>query len=339
MSDLAQGLSCPRTVVANKLAVDDPTLNLNKLLQLERGHWLEAGLEKSFNVAGQPLISQLEIAITHEGVPIKAHLDSTLFDKVTQGVTVLEIKSMAKIHDEIFETHEAQLNGQIGLLSKFWNDPVFRLEVNIDYIPFPQIASNAWGVDLPKDPVVNGFVLAVSPNEARAFGPYYQDSFFLDTLLDRGVEIWKYVEDINNNVSSLTVVPFNNYYSPLCSYCHFNKDCPKYSGDSCPSLESKLESLTKLKSSRSTLDDEIKEKESQLKSVSALMGKSNQWISANSYRFKVGSQKGRITIDQNLLKDNLSQVIGLDDESLINLLASSQKEGQPFDKFYLSPIN
>jgi hypothetical protein len=57
------------------------------------------------------------------------------------------------------------------------------------------------------------------------------------------------------------------------------------------------------------------------------MGKSNQWISAESYRFKVGTQKCRVSLDQNLLKDNLSQVIGLDDESLPNLLASSQKEG------------
>jgi hypothetical protein len=339
MSDLSQALSCPRAVVANKLANGDSSLNLNKLLTLERGHWLEAGLEKSLKLAGQPLITQLEIAITHQGVPIKAHLDFTLYDQDAQCVTVLETKSMAKIHDEVFETHEAQVNGQIGLLSKFWSDPVFRLEGDLEQTSFPQIAKRVWGTALPKSPVINGFVLAISPNEGRAFGAYQPDMNILDRLLNRGAEIWNHLNDINNGVYVLDDVPFNPNFSPLCSYCRFNKDCPKYSGDCCPSLESELTTLAKLKVSRSTLEDEIKDRESQLKSISALMGRSNQWISANSYRFKVGTQKGRVSLDQSLLKDNLSQIIGLDYESLLNLLASSQKDGQPFERFYLSPIN
>jgi hypothetical protein len=240
MSDLSQALSCPRAVVANKLAVDDPTLNLNKLLQLERGHWLEAGLEKSFKLAGQPLISQLEIAITHQGVPIKAHLDFTFYDQDAQCVTVLETKSMAKIHDEVYETHEAQVNGQIGLLSKFWNEPVFCLEGANDFTSFPQIAKKVWGIKLPKDPVINGFVLAISPYEARAFGSYNPDMTMLDKLVTCGADIWHYLNDIGNNVCSIADVPFNPNFSPLCGYCRFNKDCPKYSGDHCPSLESEL---------------------------------------------------------------------------------------------------
>jgi hypothetical protein len=207
MSDLSQALVCPRAVVANKLANNDPTLNLNKLLTLERGHWLEAGLEKSFKLAGQPFISQLEIAITHQRVPIKAHLDFTLYDQDAHCVTVLETKSMAKIHDEVYETHEAQVNGQIGLRSKFWNDPVFRLEGENGFTSFPQIAKKVWGVKLPKDLVINGIVLAISPNEARAFGTYNPDMTMLDKLLTCGADIWHYLNDISNNVCSIADVP------------------------------------------------------------------------------------------------------------------------------------
>jgi hypothetical protein len=93
MSDLALGLSCPRAVLADKLSPEDPSMSLNKLLQLQRGHWLETGIEQAFNTTGTTFLSQLEISVERLRVPIKAHLDFTLIDPKSNDVTVLELKS------------------------------------------------------------------------------------------------------------------------------------------------------------------------------------------------------------------------------------------------------
>jgi hypothetical protein len=69
------------------------------------------------------------------------------------------------------------------------------------------------------------------------------------------------------------------------------------------------------------------------------MGKANQWIAGSHYRFKVSHQRGRQSLDQNILKDQLAHAVGLDDESLKDVLSASMREGQPFDRFYMSHVN
>ncbi|MDR1578258.1 MAG: hypothetical protein LBT86_08575 [Deltaproteobacteria bacterium] len=59
-------------------------------------------------------MSQLEISINYQNAPIKAHLDLVLVDPSTPSVIVLELKSLASIKDCVYESHEAQLLGQIG---------------------------------------------------------------------------------------------------------------------------------------------------------------------------------------------------------------------------------
>jgi hypothetical protein len=93
MSDLAQGLSCPRAIVAGKLSNAEFSFSLEKLLTLERGHWLEYGIEKALKATGVKLIPQLEISVIHQSTPIKAHLDLTLISESGDLVTVLELKS------------------------------------------------------------------------------------------------------------------------------------------------------------------------------------------------------------------------------------------------------
>ena len=74
LSDLARALSCPRAVVAAKMGLAQPGHSLETLIQFQRGHWLEYGIEKALTAVGQKFISQLEISIEHQGVPIKGHL-------------------------------------------------------------------------------------------------------------------------------------------------------------------------------------------------------------------------------------------------------------------------
>jgi hypothetical protein len=97
ISDLAQGLFCPRAVLANKLDLNDSDLTLKNLLTMERGHWLEHGIEKAFKATGVNLISQLEISVIHQVTPVKAHLDFVTVDQAGNQVTVIELKSLGRI--------------------------------------------------------------------------------------------------------------------------------------------------------------------------------------------------------------------------------------------------
>jgi hypothetical protein len=338
MSDLAFGISCPRAVLASKLSPEKPNLSLQNLLQLQRGHWLEAGVEQALKATGTLFLSQLEIGVERHGVPIKAHLDFTLIDLKSLEVTVLELKSLAKIKDAVYETHETQLSGQISLLNEYWNERVFKFDNQGPY-SFPELAKRFSDLKLASKPSIQGYVLTVSPNEARAFGPYRPDSAKLANLLSQGANIWKSLNDIKNGQTSLDQSAFTEGFYPLCDYCRFNGDCPKFAGEDYPVMESELVKLMDLKSQKGVLEDEIQEREDQLKGISSLMGKTGQWITTGRFRFKVSMQKGRSSLDHNLLKSNLRNIAGLDESMIVSVTDASQKTGRPFERLFLSPLN
>jgi CRISPR-associated exonuclease Cas4 len=70
MSDLAMAITCQRKVVANKIKSVSTHYSLNDLLTLERGHWLEHGIETALRATGLGLIPQLEISVRHHNVPL-----------------------------------------------------------------------------------------------------------------------------------------------------------------------------------------------------------------------------------------------------------------------------
>jgi hypothetical protein len=338
MSDLALGLSCPRAVLAGKLSPEDPNLSLSRLLTLERGHWLEHGVERALKSTGTSVLSQLEISAYSPKAPIKAHLDLAIIDQASNSVTVLELKSLAKIRDEVSEIHEAQLLGQIGLLNQFWNEPVFRLDGQGPF-SFSELADKFLALKFPSKPAIEGYVLTISPNAARAFGPYEPDSDRLDTILRKGSELWNQLVDLREGRVSLGQIAFRKEFSPLCDYCRFNRDCPKFAGEVNQNLESELTSLADLKSQKSRLEEEIQERESQLKAIACLMDKKGQWITSGGYRFKVSEQKGRSSLDQDLLRLNLVNSAGMDETTVLRVTESSLKTGRPFERFYLSQVH
>jgi len=135
MSDLAYGLSCPRAILASRLTPENAGLPLEKMLQFRRGHWLEYGIEAPLTALKTKYISRLEISIQHQGVPVKAHLDLVLPDESSKSVTVLELKSIGHLRDQVYGSHEAQLYGQLGLLHRFWNQPVFSVARKFGKVP------------------------------------------------------------------------------------------------------------------------------------------------------------------------------------------------------------
>ncbi|MDR2141310.1 MAG: hypothetical protein LBR11_05905, partial [Deltaproteobacteria bacterium] len=298
--------------------------------------------EDALSSLGQKFISQLAINVIYDGVPIRAHLDLVLLDQVSHEVTVLELKSVGTIKESVAQTHEAQINGQISLLSKFWRDPVFQVNYNDKLVAFPEIVKQLLNVSLDDNPdkhSISGYVLTVSPNKAKAFGPYTPDINFLKELSGQAYFIWKTISDIRDGVKTLADVPIMDSFSPLCDYCRFNKECPKFKGESQLGLEQELAALAELKAQRNRLEEDINEREGQLKTLYTLMGKTGQWIDSGAYRFKVSTQKGRVTLDQFALKKNLIERLQLDEKLMTDIISFSSKTGKAFERFYLSPIN
>ena len=351
MSDLARGLSCPRAVLAQKLDGEPAGQSLVKLLQLRRGHWLEYGVEEALTAAGQKFISQLEISVEHQGVPVKAHLDLVLLDEAARSVTVIELKSAGRLRDHVYGTHEAQLYGQLGLLRRYWGQAAFASDVFVkgasqpvdsEYCSFPELTSRQLGIQLPKDAdsvSIHGFVLTVAPQSAKAFGPYVPNDEVLNLLFQTSTGLWSHMEEIRSGRAGLSQVAHQQGFDLLCDWCGHNRDCPKFQGDSHPALEPELSALADLKARRSRLEEEIKEREEQLKAIAAIMGKSGQWINGDRHRFKVSRMPGRATLDQHLLKSSLGQLKKVDENQLDSLLSSAQKISRPFERLQLSPIN
>jgi len=352
MSDLSRAITCPRAVIAAKLNPDGPGRPLETLLRLSRGHWLEYGVEAALSAIKQRYLSQVEISIDYKGVPIKAHLDLVLFDEKSTMVTVIELKSVERLPDQVYGSHEMQLYGQIGLLHQFWGKPAFRVSSGLvkkapnpdgsECSSFPDLAKNllglhpAFGAGSIR---INGFVLTISPKSARAFGPYRPNKQILDLLLSTGSEVWQQYENIQQGSTCLDDVKHQNGFSPLCDWCLFNRDCPKFNGASISGLDDELSRLMALKQQRSLIDDEIKEREYQLKAISALRGKSGQWINGGKHRFKVTSQAGREILDSNSLKIGLGQLKHLDMNEVQSAINAASKTSRAFERLHISHIN
>lgn len=350
MSDLARGLSCPRAVLAQKLNGEPTSQSLEKLLQLRRGHWLEYGIEEALTAAGQKYISQLEISIEHQGVPIKAHLDLVLFDEIANSVIVIELKSVNRLRDHVYGSHEAQLYGQLGMLRRYWGRAAFANNVFVkglsqpvdsECCSFPELVQRQMGIQLPEDvnsATIRGFVLTVAPQAAQAFGPYEPNEEVLNVLLQTGAGLWNHLEEIRSGRSDLSQVAHQQGFAPLCDWCGHNRDCPKFQGDEHTDIEPELVALASLKERRSQLDEEIKEREEQLKAIAAIMGKSGQWINGQRHRFKVSRMPGRATIDHTILKSSLGRLKQVDENQLDSILLSAQKSSRPFERLQISPI-
>ena len=95
LSDIARMLDCPRAALAAKLCLPEyknAGEALKHQLLLQRGHWFETGVHQALMGSALSPLSQLEIEISHEDVPIKAHLDFTLVtDQPHPSLRILEV--------------------------------------------------------------------------------------------------------------------------------------------------------------------------------------------------------------------------------------------------------
>lgn len=349
VSDLAKFTECPRAALLAKITPTDTSLA--KLLTLQRGHWFEHGLGECFQGLGLKFLPQLEIGIEHKGVPIKAHLDFTLvWDKPYPAVRIVEVKSLSKLPEQPYAAHCYQSQAQINLLNRFWNEPVFNMRdasgaIVSEKLTFPETCKNNLGIALPDNPAqisVESWLLCLTMRDAVCFGPYEYQADKLEELFASAEEYWAQYVLLRHNALDSNALAFSQGFNPLCGYCEYNADCPKFKIGAVQSQwADMLQRHELLKSQRESLDIEIKEVEAVLKDTHQKLG-SQDWVQAGAYRFRVTNQAGRKTLDKNSLCNDLVSIFsaeGITGIDVDELLRRNEKTGAAYARLNIMPIN
>lgn len=352
MSDIGRMLECPRSVFMSKVfSGDTPSITqdtvrtvLKRRLVLQRGHWLEMGMENAFKAIAVPFLAQLEIDIVREGIPVRAHLDFTMAGENPYRVRVLELKSTRNLPDALSVAYETQIYGQISLLREYWNLPVFNLVMENGEVlhqrTFPALCRERLGISLPDSPDsvdIQGWVLCMSMDDARPFGPYFPDSGMLNNSMKTAEDLWMALREYRTNPFPPDSLRTADGFNPFCGYCDWNVDCPKFKGLEHPEWEPDLEQLAALKRHRKELETEIGTVESGLKLACTLADADGQWITAGTYRFRVSRQKGRHTLDKGKLYQELASSLGLEKTEVI--LNQCEKEGESFERLFTQQLS
>jgi len=354
MSDIGHALECPRAAVGRKLFGNgddlvhqhDLSSLLARQLRLQRGHWFEAGIAQVFRQQRLPVIEQLEIKTSHHGVPIRAHLDFVFASIVGQPtVRILELKSCENIPSTLYSSYETQVYGQVGLLHALWNEPAFGVHGGTNreecsMLTFPQICLERFGIEMPVHPSevdIEAWVLCLSMSDAKAFGPYLPDDTMLALCFKKAEELWREFDASKVSGGGLDGLATAQGFHPLCSWCEFNADCPKFDGIDQPQWSDTLDRLKDLKARQDELEVEISEIEEGLRTAYALSDIVGAWINAGNHRFRVSVQNGRRTLNKEQLRLELSAVLG--EEKADAIIARCESEGKPFDRLTVSRIN
>ena len=349
MSDIGGFMSCSRMAVLNKLYYQNNAHDLKKLLTLQRGHWFEDGIADALKTLELPLVRQLEIAVMHNGTPIKAHLDFVLATTTPKPtVRILEIKSCQKLPNCLNASYEAQVYGQVGMLTRYWEEPVFSVkddsgQYRFQDLTFSEIAHHLWGLDLPiewENVDIEAWVLCLSMTDAKVFGPYVSDAGMMDVVLKKAGEFWSTIQQIKDGTLDASTLKTTSGFNPLCEHCLWNADCPKFKGNDHPELVSDLEELDTWKSERSILEEKIKARETSMKDWYAnISGTQDGWIQTGDYRFKASEIPGRRTLDKASLAGELVELFhdgGMDDVDVLALIARHEKISAPSTRLFIN---
>ena len=356
LSDIGRGLDCLRATVAGKIpsanspftpSDHDQSATLSRQLTLQRGHCFESLVGQALAAHRLNTLHQLEIDVVHQGTPIKAHLDFVLVgDAPGPTVRILECKSTKRLPETLYASYESQVYGQVGLLKAAWNTPAFHLRDTTGTVlhaglTFPELCQAQFGLRLPSTPSqvdLEAWVLCLSMTDAKVFGPYRPHQAMLTLCLKTAGTIWQHLQDCLAGNGDIDSLPTVTGCHPLCAFCDWNAQCPKFDGPAQPGWEGDLQALITLKASRTTLEKAIQEKEEAIKAAYAISQVQGGWIHAVSYRCKVAQQAGRRTLDKDKLRLELMGLTGSHDDA-DQLLARCESQGQPFDRLTISPIN
>jgi hypothetical protein len=357
LSDIGRGAECMRAAVAAKVfgsthpKADDVGLwyrdqeyekimaALKKQLILQRGHWFEAGIEKAFAANKAKSFTQLEIDAGFDGVPVLAHLDFVLVGK--GAVRILELKSTENLPDNLYTSYECQIYGQLGFLSKYWNEKRFSIRNGTGKMSFPELVRQKFGVDMPETVQkvdLEGWVLCLSMNDVKAFGPYKANDTMTRFCEKTAKAIWEKSEEIRNNNLDLNKIEFCKGFHALCDFCDHSGDCPKFTvhelGDSV--YNDILTELEELKSKKAKLAKDIAIAEDQVREFYVNSGVNGDWLSTGDWRFRFAETAGRKSLDAQALLDELRELIG--DDQVESLIQKHTSQGLPGQRLYVSRV-
>lgn len=189
---------------------------------------------------------------------------------------------------------------------------------------------------------MEAWLLCLSMKDVTTFGPYTFNQAMLDTALDHAVQLWGGLTAYRAGNLSLSQVTCAQGFYPICSYCEYNGDCPKFpQGVQMPQWEPALDKLAVLKNQRTTLDAEIEEMEAVLKLVHRQAG-TRDWVQAGKHRFRTAITSGRSTLNRDVLREELTDIFRferLGDLDVDALLARCERTGAPSERVCVSPVN
>lgn len=349
ISDLARYRECPRAALAAKAFPQQNSLE--QLLAMQRGHWFENGLSECFQNLGLNFMSQLEIAVNHGDVPIRCHLDFTLvWNNPEPAIRILEIKSMNRVPDKPYPAHQFQAQAQVNLLHRYWNEPVFSLRDSTGQIlsaklTFPETCKEVMGISLPDkqaDISVESWLLCLSMKEVSCFGPFGAEDAFMDDALELATKAWSEYSILRHGTMAFHDIPHASGYQPLCEYCLYAADCPKFrTSDKQPEWETVIKEIGDLKQDKEELESRIKGLEAQLKQA-YILSDSKNWIETGSYRFRVASAAGRKSLDRESLQQELTDIfhsVGIDELDVEALFARHERTGAGYSRLNIMRIN
>lgn len=344
MSDLARYAECPRAAIAAKIGGKGD--NLPDLLTLQRGHWFESGIGDALMALNLKFVHQLEISVDAGGIPLKAHLDFTLvWGEPIPVVRVLEIKSTVNLPEVPHESHKVQVLGQISLLNHYLNQPVFRAGRTNPYpMPFPALCKKQLGLSLPetlKAVSLEGWLVYVSMQNVRVFGPYSPDSSVMDSIAKLAASFWNDQNSCMKQPENLLNLNYAQGFHPLCGTCAANANCPKFhDGENAQQWEPALDKLDNLKEQRASVDKDIREIEEALKQVCRNSGQAD-WFLTGRHRFRLTPVNGRKSLDMPLLREELDCLFDNYEiaDTAEDILKRCVKVGAATERLAVNPVN
>ena len=236
-SDIA---ACPRKTILAKL--HPLSADLVSLLRFRRGHMAEDIVAAAFTTAGFSNFRR-QVEVRHNGeVPIMAHLDFVFVSEARKTMAVLEVKSPENMPDDPYGSWESQLYLQMGLLADSYPDYT----------------------------VEKGAILAVNLGEhgMQLFNGYVPQETIYEGLIDRATAIWQEYQQV---AAGDTISP-RMEVGPLCGYCPFVGDCPKFAAEEVRELAESVEILTALQAQQKSLETEISARKKNLLALVAERG-------------------------------------------------------------------
>jgi CRISPR-associated exonuclease Cas4 len=231
-SDIA---ACPRKTILGKRQT--PEADLVTLLRQRRGHMAEEIVAAAFTVAGFTNFKR-QVEVRHPGeVPIMAHLDFVFTSEARKTMAVLEVKAPETIPDHPYGAWETQLYVQMGLLAD----------------------------SFPDYTVEKGAILTINfgAQGMRLFGGYAPQTTIYQGLIDRAALIWQQYQQFSEGELSTPIMEVG----PLCGYCPFLMDCPKFEAEEVRELTESVEILMALQHQQRDLETEISMRKSDLLAI------------------------------------------------------------------------